>query len=76
MADGFVEHVQIDLTDFRNLPCKFTWLYQLHSKENEEAVNILEKQFYQFGFPGIFYILTMEKNLRAKRCQNSANNIR
>lgn len=55
MAGGFVEHVQIDLTDFRNLPCKFTWLYQLHSKENEEAVNILEKQFYQFGFPGILH---------------------
>ena len=55
MADGFEEHVQIDLTDFRNLPCKFTWLYQLHSKENEEAVNILEKQFYQFGFPGILH---------------------
>ena len=72
MANGFVEHIQIDLTDFRNLPCtcnlihkwvldiiehlsKFTWLYQLHSKENEEVLNILEKQFYRFGFPGIVH---------------------
>ena len=62
MADGLLKHVQIDLFDFRNLPCtcnpirkwvllitdhfsKFTWLYPLHSKETEEGVNILEKQF-------------------------------
>ena len=34
---------------------KFTWLYSLHQKENEEVVNILVKQFYQFGFLGILH---------------------
>ena len=32
---------------------KFTWLYPLHSKETEEVVEALEKQFYLFGFPTI-----------------------
>ena len=32
---------------------KFTWLYPLHSKETEEVVEVLEKQFYLFSFPTI-----------------------
>ena len=68
MADGFLKHVEIDLIDFRKLPCtcnathkwvlhitdhssKFTWLYPLHSKETEEVVEALEKQFCLFSFP-------------------------
>ena len=70
MADGFLKHVEIDLIDFRKLPCtcnathkwvlhitdhssKFTWLYPLHSKETEEVVEALEKQFCLFSFPTI-----------------------
>ena len=72
MEDGFLKHVEIDLIDFRKLPCtcnathkwvlhitdhssKFTWLYPLHSKETEEVVEALEKQFYLFGFPTILH---------------------
>ena len=70
MDDGFLKHVEIDLIDFRKLPCtcnathkwvlhitdhssKFTWLYPLHSKETEEVVEALEKQFCLFSFPTI-----------------------
>ena len=70
MANGFLKHVEIDLIDFRKLPCtcnathkwvlpitdhfrKFTWLYPLYSKETEEVVEALEKQFYLFSFPTI-----------------------
>ena len=70
MADGFLKHVEIDLINFRKLPCtcnathkwvlhitdhssKFTWLYPLHSKETEEVVEALEKQFCLFSFPTI-----------------------
>ena len=34
---------------------KFTWLHPLLSKETEEVINILEKQFHQFGFPSILH---------------------
>ena len=70
MANGFVEHIQITdfrnlpctcnlihkwALDIIEHLSKFTWLYQLHSKENEEVLNILEKQFCRFGFPGIVH---------------------
>ena len=34
---------------------EFTWLYPLHWKKTEDVVNILGKQFYQFGFPSILH---------------------
>ena len=63
-ADGFMNHVQIDLVDFRSLPClpslllhvsdhftKYSWLIPLTGKQSAQVVAELEKLFYIFGFP-------------------------
>ena len=72
LASGFLSHVEIDLIDFRNLPCactrshkwvlhvvdhysKFSWLYPLYSKENEQVIQVLHQQFYLFGFPSTLH---------------------
>jgi len=89
MANGFLKHVDIDLIDFRKLPCtcnathkwvlhitdhssKFTWLYLLHSKETEEVVKTLEKQFYLFGFPTILHS-DNEREFKSKKMAEFCN---
>ena len=34
---------------------KFSWLYPLYSKENEQVIQVLHQQFYLFGFPSTLH---------------------
>ena len=66
LASGFLSHVEIDLPCACTLShkwvlhvvdhySKFSWLYTLYSKENEQVIQVLHQQFYLFGFPSTLH---------------------